>query len=217
MPTIDAVTKAVRRAALKAYAHKALSELKTQAYFESYVYRASRDLYGEKIDEGAFIDRMVYIVNEQYERAFNAGLRDNGIDPADAKDEWREWLAQQVTAQEDFIVKLTEDILNAREAGNGLDQFKDRARLWGNRYADVQSQTVLLSSKPGDLLEWELGETEEHCVTCSALAGSVATAQEWEESGYHPQGAPNELLDCGGWRCDCRLIPTDKERTGINL
>jgi hypothetical protein len=36
------------------------------------------------------------------------------------------------------------------------------------------------------------------------------------EQRFHPQGAPNDALECGGWRCDCSLEvtkekPTDKQ------
>jgi hypothetical protein len=62
-------------------------------------------------------------------------------------------------------------------------------------------------------LRWKLGKTEDHCLTCSYLDGLVAYAAEWDESGYHPQGAPNEQLQCGGWQCDCSLEPTDSPRT----
>jgi hypothetical protein len=28
-----------------------------------------------------------------------------------------------------------------------------------------------------------------------------------------PQNAPNDSLECGGWKCDCSLTPTDARRT----
>jgi hypothetical protein len=209
--------KAMRRAGFKAYLANAVAGMKTQSQFERMVYSACRDLYNGKIDEYAFIDSLTYAVAEQYERAFNAGLRDNGLDPQDAKPEWRDWLEAEIRRQDDFIIRLVEDVLEARDNESGLDEFKQRAQLWSNRYPEVQSEVTLMSSNPTDLLEWVMGNTEEHCETCATLSGSVATAQEWQESGYHPQGAPNELLECGGWRCDCSLIPTDKPHTGIPL
>lgn len=215
MGTIEETTKAVRHAAYRALLSRLHGEAKTQSQFERMVNTACRDFYTGKIDDFSFIERMTYSVREQYERAFNAGLRDNGIEPADAKDEWLTWLEKQITGQDDFIIKLADDIVAAREAETGTTQFKERATLWANRYSEIQNETILLSSKKEDLLEWMLGATEEHCSTCAALNGAVATVAEWEASGYHPQGAPNGMLECGGWRCDCSLVPTDAQYTGI--
>ena len=61
----------------------------------------------------------------------------------------------------------------------------------------------------------EMGATEEHCATCAALDGLVAYAVDWERSGVKPQNPPNGALECGGWRCDCSLVPT-KERATNN-
>lgn len=45
------------------------------------------------------------------------------------------------------------------------------------------------------------------------LNGIVAYAREWNEYGIHPQSPPNDLLECGGWRCQCRLVSTAKRVT----
>lgn len=65
----------------------------------------------------------------------------------------------------------------------------------------------------GPRLVWRLGATEQHCATCFALDGTVATVTAWGASGLRPQAAPNPRLECGGWRCDCSLTPTDQELT----
>ena len=59
-------------------------------------------------------------------------------------------------------------------------------------------------------LVWRLGRTEQHCSTCFALNGTVASATDWVISGIRPQAAPNARLECGGWRCDCSLDVTDE-------
>ena len=59
---------------------------------------------------------------------------------------------------------------------------------------------------------WVYGETE-HCETCRQLNGIVARATEWQRIGVRPQNAPNGLLDCGGWNCQCAINPTTQRRT----
>ena len=83
--------------------------------------------------------------------------------------------------------------------------------MWSGRYNEVRDQARIEFSKgTGQMFEWVLGPTEQHCTTCGGLSGIVATADEWDESGYRPQ-SPD--LECHGYHCLCELQPTDKEKT----
>jgi hypothetical protein len=52
---------------------------------------------------------------------------------------------------------------------------------------------------------WREGDTMDKCVVCVALDGIVAPVSVWRSLGVQPQAAPNDKLDCGGWRCQCVL------------
>jgi hypothetical protein len=93
----------------------------------------------------------------------------------------------------------------------GWDGMLARAELWANRYTDTVNIAILTTKE--QKLVWNLGATEEHCETCAALNGIVAWASEWELANVHPQSPPNDLLECGGWKCDCSLEPTEKRRS----
>ena len=94
--------------------------------------------------------------------------------------------------------------------GNSLDQVHHVVR---GRVVGVHIRDNALTADGKQRMKWELGETEEHCETCAALNGIVAFAREWETLGVHPQDAPNNKLECGGWQCGCTLTPTSQRRT----
>jgi hypothetical protein len=70
----------------------------------------------------------------------------------------------------------------------------------------------MVTAGVGAKLQWVYGDTD-HCETCLSLNGLVAYASEWAASPYHPQQPPNDYLDCGGWKCKCKLEPTNKKRS----
>jgi hypothetical protein len=88
-------------------------------------------------------------------------------------------------------------------------QFGARADMWSNRYNDVINQARLHFGGI-QLLEWVRGPTSDGCDDCIALDGIVATANEWEASGWRTQ---SQELACHGFNCLCQLKPTDKKRT----
>jgi hypothetical protein len=188
--------------------------LKTEAHYLRVLQRGVRDLYNRKIDENGLLDVMIRLLDEQLRKAWNEGMRINGLNPqTDMTDEWEQQLQVIITQEFDYVGKFISEIVIARENGDPMDPFIQRAELWANRYNEVVNAAVLATAEPKDKLEWVLGETEEHCETCAALDGIVASAKDWQASGFHPQEPPNPMLICQGWHCQCELRPTDKRRT----
>lgn len=182
--------------------------VKTEGYYARVLDRAVRDLYEGEIDVGEFIDEQIRLIEEQFRRAWNEGMRNVGLDPAtDLIDEWEMVLLEKIDAEQEFILDYAEAIMQARQAGDPVDPLRGRVDLWVNRYPEMTNLAEVTCGGENRLV-WKLGATEEHCGTCSALDGVVATAGDWDSSGFHPQGAPNDKLECGGWRCDCSLEPT---------
>ena len=193
-------------------------EVKTFDFFLRVLSRDVRALYTGKIGQDEFIDNLAGLLEQQLRRAWNEGMRENGLDPArDMTPEW-EQVYQDIVANEfTHVDQFAADIVAARESESGTDALLARANLWANRYNDVVNQSMLTTA-PGQGTDnearyvWVYGDTE-HCETCAALNGIVATASAWAESGYRPQSPPNDALECGGWRCQCRLELTDDEPT----
>lgn len=187
--------------------------VKTVAYMERVLWRSVRELYNGQIDEFEMIDDMTALIEQQFNRAWREGARAVGVDPAvDFTDEDLEIIQGRIDDEYEFIPDFVQAIVDARNSGGRIDQFRQRVSLWANRYNEVVNDAKIYYGGR-TRLEWQLGKTEEHCETCAALNGMVAFADEWEQSGFHPQGAPNELLECQGWQCDCSLSVTDKRRT----
>lgn len=192
--------------------------VKTTGYMLRVINALVRDLYNGVIESDEFNSEMADLIENQFKRAFNEGMRNNGLDPQkDVIPEWEAEYQRMVTDQYSFIEKFANDILKGKENESGKDQFLSRADLWANQYESVVNESQMITADNKAKFEWVLGATEEHCGTCSRLNGIVAWAEEWEQAGYHPQRPPNGLLECGGWRCDCSLVPTDKRRTANAL
>ena len=157
---------------------------------------------------------MFDLIDDQMRRAFNEGMRLNGLDPAnDMTDAFREVYQNKTLSQVEFIDKFSNDIIAGRGSEAGYAQFTDRADLWSNQYNAMVNEAQLVTADKRDRFMWKLGATEQHCSTCAGLDGQIHTAEEWQELGYHPGNSPNGALECGGWRCDCSLEYTEEKVT----
>jgi hypothetical protein len=187
--------------------------MKTEAYYRRALNRDVLDFYRGDIESGEFIDDMVMLISEQLTRAWNEGMRENGLDPKkDMTDEWQGILDGLIADEEDHVLDYAQAIEDARNNGTPIDPLKARVELWVNRYPEVVSFSKITTA-PKDRFVWRLGATEQHCDTCARLNGTVATGADWIASGFHPQDPPNDLLECGGWRCDCKLEYTEEPTT----
>ena len=212
MSDISALAHTIAIKAMHLYIASDRSE-KTVAYFERVLWRSVRELYNGVIDEFGFIDDMTALIEQQFNRAWREGARSVGVDPVlDFTDEDYEIIQMRIDSEYEYIPDFTQAIVDARNAGERIDQFRNRVSMWANRYNEIVNDARAWYGER-QRLEWKLGKTEEHCATCAALSGIVAFGEEWVQSGFHPQGAPNDLLECGGWQCDCALEPTTRKRT----
>lgn len=186
-------------------------DFKTLDYFVRVLGSWVYDLWNGEVTEDEFIDRLADLVEQQLTRAWNEGMRENGLDPeSDMLDEWTQELQDIITSEYSYIDGFAADIVKGR--GGSVAEFQARAQLWANRYADVVNRAKVATASAGAKMEWVYGDTE-HCDVCAALNGIVAFASEWEELNVYPQNPPNDLLTCGGWRCQCELRPTDQRRS----
>lgn len=191
---------------------RAMPYIKSLEFFKRTIVRLVKSVYAGNIG-GEFVETMTNLIKGQMRRAYQEAWKDDGnAEPMPAYlTEAAEALASE---QAGFVPQYYRDIVDARTDGTPIDLLLSRADLWANRYNQAKSEAAqLIAEQSGGKLVWKLGATEEHCETCAALNGIVAYASEWSMSGLRPQSAPNKLLQCGGWRCDCSLSPTDKRRS----
>jgi hypothetical protein len=187
--------------------------LKTEAYYNRALNSAVLEFYRGEMDAGDFIDEMIRLIEGQFGRAWNEGSRDVGVDPKDHTPEDDAILEEHINQETDHILDYAEAIEKAKIDGTPVAPLQARVSLWANRYNEIVNAARMHFGAERVRLKWELGATEQHCGTCAELNGIVANAEDWEASGFHPQGGPNDMLICNGFRCDCTLTPTKEPLT----
>lgn len=193
-------------------------EIKTEEMFLRQLRTYCLQLFRGELGEFAWIDDMSTTIADQMGKAWREGAKAVEVELSEFTDEDNEELNKIIASEYDYVLALGSDILALRLMGGSLEdyrtKFAGRIEVWAHRYTDVVNQAVVWFGKRKKVkLKWEMGATEEHCATCAALNGIVAYAEDWERSGIHPQNPPNQALECGGWRCDCALVPTTERAT----
>jgi hypothetical protein len=195
-----------------ATAPRELDAVKTTDAMGRSISNLVKRLYGGG-SSGDFIDGMANIIQQQLTRAYNAAWKESG-EELPLPDYLATALEDAILGQYDFVDGYAADIQAAAKDGAPIDGLLSRAELWAAQYDTAQDEAArLIAIENGDNLKWELGATEEHCNSCASLNGVVAPAKLWEELGVHPKDGPNDKLDCGGWRCDCKCDPTSEKST----
>lgn len=206
VPPIDTVVASVELAI------KDFHYYKTAEQFESRLTNLVKALYNDTIKAPEFVDALGALIARQITLAYREAWNDEG--GGQFPDYLTAASEAAILAQFDFVDQFARDIVDARIDKTPIDGLLARVPLWANRYNEAYNDAVMLITKEaGGNLEWVLGETEQHCSTCANLNGIVARASEWEALNVKPQNSPNDKIECGGWRCDCTLTPTDKRRT----
>ena len=198
------------RARWVAFAHGL--EYKTYDFFLSTLTRMVTNAYNWNMG-GDFIDVMANLISGQLTQAYQQAWDEQG-DGTELPDYLASSRDDMILNEYDYVDGYFRDIMTARLDQTPIDPLIARASIWANRWNEAYNAALhLIAVDNQDNEDWILGETETHCPSCSALNGIVVRASDWEDLGVHPQGAPNDSLDCGGWNCDCRREATDKRRT----
>lgn len=197
-------------------------EIKTEEMFLRQLRTYCLQLFRGELGEFAWIDDMSTTIADQMGKAWREGARAVEVEPSEFTDEDIEELDKIIRSEYEYVLALGSDILTLRLMGGMLEDYRNkfasRIEVWAHRYTDVVNQAKVWFGKRKKVkLKWQFGATEEHCATCAALNGIVAYAEDWEQSMVHPQNPPNQALECGGWRCDCALVPTTERATNNAL
>ena len=196
--------------AILAELEKRVNVAKTQAFYDRALRAAVWDFYRGDTDAFGFIAKMVYLITEQFTRAWNEGMRSVDLDPKeDMEPDWQAVLDDRIEQEVNAVEKFAGDIETAAadKENNPPGPLLARVSMWSNRYNEIVSLSVATCGR--QKLEWVLGPTE-HCDTCLRLSGCVDWSENWAESGWLPQ---TNMLACGGFKCQCKLEPTKKRRT----
>ncbi len=188
------------------------TEYKTYDYMLAAITGLVRGVYSGLVG-GAFIDTMANLISGQLTQAYQQAFEDEGFTDFALPEYLAMSLEAAILTQYDYVDGFYRDIVDARVDQTSIDPLLTRAGMWANRWTESYNEAVrLITVENGGRLMWQYGEAE-HCETCRALNGIVAFAKEWDMLGVKPQNAPNNLIECGGWNCQCALVTTDKRRS----
>ncbi len=159
---------------------------------------------------GQFIDTMANLISGQLTQAYRQAFEDEGYTDEFLPVYLTASLEEMIIGQYDYVDQYYRDIVDARVDGTPVAPLLSRAQMWANQWNTAYNEAIrLITLENGGNLIWQTGEAE-HCTTCLALDGIVASAVEWEESGWKPQ---SEDLECHGFNCKCSLSPTSQRRS----
>lgn len=187
-----------------------MAELQEQsrgaANYYNAIRSAVRGLWVGALDFDQFFQALESAIRLGVPQAWYEGAKECGITPAELTPEER--LAMQAAIWDEYnYIGGFASAIEAGSKGNGgkLGPLMTRAKLWVNRYKDITNRAKTMACGDQKLV-WVLGKTEQHCSSCLKLTDKVKRASQWERAGIRPQ---HPDLECGGWRCDCSLEPTD--------
>lgn len=162
-----------------------------------------------EVSRAKFGGQMRSIVRRAGLQAMRDGMNEVGYDPESFSMEelaaFRSWQETQSA----FVGNLGAELF--KQGGITEGEVAIRANMWASMTLESARELGLTLGKPNQHMEWELGQTEKHCIDCLRLAGQVHTMQEWLDSGYTPTSGKT---DCKSFNCDCKLKPTDKPKQG---
>ncbi len=197
----------------------AIEYIKTYDYFLGRVSGLVRRAHGGEVGTVEFSNAMSELINGQMRNAYNTAWFDSdlgGETSAQLPDYLEESLSNFIASQSNmqWSYMYYADIQKARAGMGTLDSLISRASLWATRWNEAYSEAMkLITMRAGGRLMWVEGDTEDKCEVCKSLDGIVAYASLWDELNVRPQHAPNNKLQCGGWKCGCYFLPTNKRQT----
>ena len=138
--------------AVRAQTLKHVTSRKTEVHYQRVLDRNVRDLYKNRMGREEFINDQVNLIDEQFTRAWNEGMRRNGLDPeVDMTPQMAKELDDTKLRELDFIEKYADDIIRASANGDDIQTLRDRVELWSNRYTQVveQAKDMAAADRPG--------------------------------------------------------------------
>lgn len=171
------------------------------------VRNAVRGLWTGNTDIFDFYEQMDAAIRLGYETAWREGAETCGIKPGERTTEETQRLEAMIAENRQYIFGYGEAIEAGSKANGGkLAPMMTRAELWINRYNEVKAVAQQMACADAKLMWQWSPEVEQHCSDCRKLNGRVYRASVWNKYGLHPQSSE---LECRGFSCQCRFVPTD--------
>lgn len=169
------------------------------------------DLESERISESAAVKRGELLIGHFYNQLFEKGLQAAGDTGIFKTPQWKAMLLRIIRDEVDYWRNFMHDV----SAGNGKIQYEKRLKMYSNAGREAfWLGWVLGDTNPNRNIYWVIGNTIDHCNTCSQMEKkSPFNPQEFLKEvakGFLPQSGE---LDCKGIHCLCFLTESDSTRT----
>lgn len=183
----------------------------SRAAFEFELRASVRGLWAGEYTAAEFQGNMLLVLDVGYRGAWMSGATDFGINSeSELTDAELNALNTLIFEAYGHVAGLAEFVQEHSRANGGLlGDCVARLPLWYSRYDQAVNQGRVMAGQDQKLM-WVLGRTEQSCSSCLKLAGQVRRGSFWYEHDVLPRVPNSPVLACGGWRCDCSLVPTDE-------
>lgn len=167
---------------------------------------ASRGIWSAELDTLMGADAIYSAIRRGFEQAFTEGAAEYGIKASERTEAESKRLGELIGENFQYVARFVQWIYDhSRANGFKFETIRNRISEWVNRYEYVK--TVGREMANADQKElWQRGQTEKGCCDCLRLAGRVYRNSQWQRYQLEPR---SPKLNCGGYHCDCRRIPTD--------
>lgn len=188
--------------------------LKSASVYRKSIRDAVRGLWSGALTLIDFYETMSAAIRRQFPLAWNEGAGRFGMGPDERSDEEEQRLTLEINTQTSYITDYGRAILDDSKANGGaLQPLLDRAEMWVTSYERIVNLAGVMAGADQKAV-WIYGDTVEHCPSCKAYEGRVYRNSTWrkylEPYDLMPKG---KGLACGGWRCDCAIVPTNRPMT----
>lgn len=179
----------------------------TETTFRNGIRSSVRGLWNGSLSRGQFVDALKSTIQRNLTNAWNEGALECGIAADELSDEEVEARDAFIEGQYEYIGGYADAIReNDKISGEKLQPLFDRADLWINRYGEIRDKAKAMACAD-EKLEWRINaRCKEHCSSCVRLNGKVKRGSYWTKT-ILPRSRD---LECGGFRCCCSLVRTDK-------
>lgn len=183
------------------------SKTKERSTYKFALMRNLQLLWEGKNSAWQFKGAMEQAIRNQFPEAWSSGAKMCGIRSDELTDEEDAELNSQIQVNIDSLGNLADyTVAHNRASGDSFTLIQSQAEVWLNSY-DRVSEIAKSYACSNQKMIWILGSTEEHCKDCRKFAGRVYRMSTWNKIGIQPKSLS---LECGGFRCDCKWVPTSK-------
>lgn len=145
------------------------------------------------------------LIRESARSVYIQGLEDCGVSEEDMTDSDDATIEDWTRGQLEHVADFAAAVLAARGYDAAQEAVSAQAELWVKALRGLATRACM-SADADKMGTWEYDPDKEHCTTCEKLDGKRHRMSWFLDNGYIPQEPGSETLECGGWRCGCKIV-----------